>query len=70
MKKAFPKNVRRVHAEHMSNSFITTVLFLLLLSITAFALAGCYTDLKDPGTQTAKMKLSTGNRFTGPDVSD
>jgi hypothetical protein len=72
MKKAYPKSVRRVHAEHLSNSFVTTVLFLLLLSITAFALAGCYTDLKNPGNQTAssKMKLSTGNRITGPAISD
>ena len=71
MKKACSKNVRRVHSEHLSNSFLTTVLFLLLLSITAFALAGCYNDLKNPTVQTAfsKLKLSTGNRFAGPDVS-
>ena len=71
MKKAYPKNVRRVHAEHLSNSFVTTLLFLLLLSVTAFALAGCYTDLKNPTVQTAstKMKLSTGNRFIGSELS-
>jgi hypothetical protein len=71
MKKAYPKNVRRVHSEHLSNSFLTTVLFLLLLSITAFALAGCYNDLKNPTVQTASsnLKLSTGNRFAGPEVS-
>ena len=68
MKKACSKNVRRVHSEHLSNSFMTTVLFLLLLSITAFALAGCYNDLKNPTVQTAKMTLSTGNRFGGPSV--
>ena len=71
MKKAFSKNVRHVHSEHLSNSFLTTVLFLLLLSITAFALAGCYNDLKNPTVQTAlsKMTLSTGNRIAGPDMS-
>ena len=69
MKKACSKNVRRVHSEHLSNSFMTTVLFLLLLSITAFALAGCYNDLKNSSLQTAKMTLSTGNRFVGPSVS-
>jgi len=69
MKKAFPKNVRRVHAEHLSNTFVTTVLFLLLLSITAFALAGCYTDLKNPGSETAKMQRSTAHRFTGYGIS-
>jgi hypothetical protein len=71
MKKACSKNVRHVHSEHLSNSFLTTVLFLLLLSITAFALAGCYNDLKNPTVQTAltKMTLSTGNRFASPEVS-
>lgn len=71
MKRTYPKHVRRVHAEHLSNSFLTTMLFLLLLSITAFALAGCYNDLKNPTVQTlsSKMTLSTGNRFAGPDVS-
>lgn len=71
MKKAYPKQVRRVHSEHLSNSFITTVLFLLLLSITAFALAGCYNDLKHPTVRTtaAKMKLSIGNRANGPELS-
>lgn len=71
MKKAYPKQVRRVHSEHLSNSFLTTVLFLLLLSITAFALAGCYNDLKNPTVRTAasKMKLSTGNRITGPELN-
>ena len=71
MKKACSKNVRGVHSEHLSNSFLTTVLFLLLLSVTAFALAGCYNDLKNPTVQSAlsKMTLSTGNRSAGPDVS-
>jgi len=71
MKKACPKQVRRVHSEHLSNSFITTVLFLLLLSITAFALAGCYNDLKNPTVRTtaAKMQLSIGNRANGPELS-
>jgi hypothetical protein len=71
MKKAYPKNVRRVHSEHLSNSFLTTVLFLLLLSITAFALAGCYNDLKNPTVRTAlsKMQLTTGNRVSGPELS-
>jgi hypothetical protein len=71
MKKACSKNVRRVHSEHLSNSFLTTLLFLLLLSVTAFALAGCYNDLKNPTAQTAssKMTLSTGSRIGGPIVS-
>ena len=71
MKKACSKNVRRVHSEHLSNSFLTTVLFLLLLSITAFALAGCYNDLKNPTEQTAssKMTLSTDSRIAGQIVS-
>jgi hypothetical protein len=70
MKKAFPKNVRRVHAEHLTNSFVTTVLFLLLLSITAFALAGCYNDLKNPATDMAKMKTTTAHRFSNSGISD
>ena len=71
MKKACSKTVRRVHSEHLSNSFLTTVLFLLLLSITAFALAGCYNDLKNPSVQTAstKMTLTTGSRIAGPEVN-
>lgn len=71
MKKAYPKDVRRVHSEHLSNSFLTTVLFLLLLSITAFALAGCYNDLKNPTVRTSisKMTLSVGNRVSGPQLS-
>jgi hypothetical protein len=68
MKKASSKNVRRVHSEHLSNSFLTTMLFLLLLGITAFALAGCYNDLKNPTVQTAssKMSLSTASRNAAP----
>ncbi|HUQ66406.1 MAG TPA: hypothetical protein VM101_09635 [Flavitalea sp.] len=71
MKKASSQNVRRVHSEHLSNSFLTTVLFLLLLSITAFALAGCYNDLNNATVQTAfsKMTLSTANRNVGPQLS-
>ena len=70
MKKACSKNVRSVHSEHLSNSFLTTMLFLLLLSITAFALAGCYNDLKNPSVQNAsKMMLSTGHRFAAPSLS-
>jgi hypothetical protein len=71
MKKAYPKQVRGVHSEYLSNSFITTVLFLLLLAVTAFALAGCYTDLKNPTVQTlsSKIKLSTGNRCSGLELS-
>jgi hypothetical protein len=71
MKKAYPKNVRGVHSEYLSNSFVTTILFLLLLGVTAFALAGCYTDLKNPTVQTlsSKMKLSTGNRISESELS-
>ncbi len=70
MKKAYPKQVRGVHSEHLSNSFLTTVLFLLLLSITAFALAGCYNDLKNPTVHSSisKMTLSVGNRVSGPQL--
>jgi hypothetical protein len=75
MKTTYPVNAHRKHSEHLNNSFQTTVLFLLTLGITAFALAGCDGTARatQKSTETAnisKMQLTTGNRTVGPVVSN
>ena len=75
MKKAYSKSTRRVHSEYLSNSFQTTVLFLLIVSITALAFSSCSTapsaSKKQGNNETSsisKTKLSTGNRTVEPQI--
>lgn len=75
MKTTYPKKVRHVHSEYLNNSFLIAVLFLIVISITALALTGCGNrtgirqEISKNKMQTAPgMQLSTGNRFSGPQL--